>query len=589
MNCIDHRLWILLILISLPPSLQATEPKPIVNSGLATAVGTTGMTVNGQVHPHGRYTRYYFEYGLTTDYGNQTPIRDLPPRLAAYYQENWDHGYGGWYKRDGPMEYHDQGGQPGGFVRYCSPTSDDHNHDDGIGTLHLASYVYTGPLSAPELKDLILFLSAGDPDLRGAKVSLSVRGRDWVANGSELLWWTQSQSNIEVGTNPGWKRANWAYTGYLLTDLLKTGRWEKAEYRLEHNSEHWTFGGNHLQLPNRLNYPYWPIDQSQGHVNCDFFHLLAFVDPENPPQGAIDFDEFQLVYRNKSLVFSSNGGHLTAAPRSDSDPATLTDGWRHGPHRMWQSDENPKEPLEFIYHFDQPVMINAVQLHQNPEWPTKDIELEAFDGNTYTPLCRSQLPQQGMPNANFAFIVKRGLATEAHALKVRILSGYRKARWGLGEIEVFGSGATMLPDDALYQVNTDIMNLRPGKAYHYRLVADSNGQNRYGSDRTFTVPRDAKPRVRTGLSSRITSTTAKLNGRLNPLGQPATFYFEYGTAPGYGKRSPSFYGGLQLVPRTAFVNLSNLQPGTRYHYRLVAENDAGRSHGADAAFETLSE
>ena len=67
-------------------------------------------------------------------------------------------------------------------------------------------------------------LGGGDPDLRDAKVSLWARGRDYKPNGAEIVWWTQSQSNPELGQAQGWRRANWAYTGFRLTDFLLDGK-----------------------------------------------------------------------------------------------------------------------------------------------------------------------------------------------------------------------------------------------------------------------------------------------------------------------------------------------------------------------------
>ena len=59
-------------------------------------------------------------------------------------------------------------------------------------------------------------------------------GQQFRPNGAELLWWTQSQSNIDSGFGaPGWRRANWAYTGFT---LRRTSPWmgsgTKADYRL---------------------------------------------------------------------------------------------------------------------------------------------------------------------------------------------------------------------------------------------------------------------------------------------------------------------------------------------------------------------
>src|SRR5918995_4737561 len=65
----------------------ASPPPPTASTLAASAKGTTGMTVNGRIHPHGMPTTYVFEYGPTSQYGAQTAAQELPPRLAAFYRE----------------------------------------------------------------------------------------------------------------------------------------------------------------------------------------------------------------------------------------------------------------------------------------------------------------------------------------------------------------------------------------------------------------------------------------------------------------------------------------------------------------------
>src|SRR5687768_1604291 len=66
-----------------PPEPTTTTPPPPppppatleVATGEPTALGTTGFSVNGEVHPHGiGGTTYWFEYGPTDAYGMSTPI-----------------------------------------------------------------------------------------------------------------------------------------------------------------------------------------------------------------------------------------------------------------------------------------------------------------------------------------------------------------------------------------------------------------------------------------------------------------------------------------------------------------------------------
>jgi len=588
MNLLTLILLLGICLVSAATAQETRGAAPTVTTRGASALGLGGMTVSGSIQPHGLPTTYYVEYGPTTAYGEKMAALPLGPRLAAYYRESWDDGHGGWFGglMAKALVHHREGGVGGGgFVRFSEPDPHDRNHDDGIGTLHLPTYAYPGPLGAQSLG-----LGGGDPDLRDAKVSLYVRGNEWEPNGSELLWWTQSQSNIERLHEPGWQRANWAYTGFTLTDALRSGRWEKVEYRLWNDAALWSYAGNNTAQKGSERYSYWPINESQRHLNCNFFHLLAFVSPANPPTGSIDFDEFELAYRNYSLLLPSNGGRLKSAPKSPDDPSTLTDGWRHGPGRAWRSAENPSGPLEFLYAFQLPVTIRSVQLHQNPDWPARAVEvLASQDGASFATLLKRTMPEKGVPGANQAFTLDKGLSAKASFLKVRILSGYRTPHWGLGEIEAFGDGATMLTDDDLYCVNTDIQGLKSGVTYHYRLVAANSAGVAYGADATFTASVDARPQATTGRASRITATTAQVDGRLNPMGQRTQFHFEYGPDERYGLQTAPAYGGLQITPRSVQAVLTGLRPGAACHYRLVAVNELGVTRGQDAVLRTLAE
>jgi hypothetical protein len=577
--------------------LFAADAAPTVETRSATLVGINGLTVNGRIHPYGLPTRYYFEYRRVGHDSRQTKIEPLPPRLAAFYHESWEEGWNGWGTWAVTPEHFDKGGVPNGFIRYENPRGDDHNHDDGTGAVHLAKYMYPGIFN-PQGNTPSAFLAAGDPDFRDARIRLSVRGNHWVPNGTELGWWSQAQSNPEINPDDGtlhsdYRHSNWAFTGYNLTELLQTGKWERADYRLTHDSNLWTYAGHN---PQEVRYHYWPIDQVQRHLNFDFFHMVMFVDPANRPTGSIDFDEFEVSYRNYSLMLPSNGGMLTRAPvGSQDDPVTLTDGWRHGPGRMWQSAADHHGPLEFVYEFANPVTVQSVQIHQHPDRPSREVEVSVSeDGSTWHSVLHGELPQSSPFGPNHAFLLQRGLNAPARHAKVSIASGYQPDAWGLGEIEFFGTGAVMETDDDWYHVNADLPDLHPGQVYEYCLVAMNSAGTVRGDYQQVKLPTDATPHVLTGEASRVSGTSAKVEGRLNPLGQRTQFYFEYGPDESYGQTTNPDYGGQRtepffapiITPRTVFATLTGLKPGTVYHYRLVAVNSTGTAYGADKTFQS---
>jgi hypothetical protein len=99
-----------------------------------------------------------------------------------------------------------------------------------------------------------------------------------------------------------------------------------------------------------------------------------------------------------------------------------------------------------------------------------------------------------------------------------------------------------------------------------------------------------KPEVATNPAVEVTTTGAKLNGWVNPLGLSSNYFFEYGKTTSYGNTYPAPPGwsvGSGTSNVFAWNNISGLQPGTTYHYRIAAANGLGTSYGADQTFRTL--
>lgn len=252
---------------------------------------------------------------------------------------------------------------------------------------------------------------------------------------------------------------------------------------------------------------------------------------------------------------------------------------------MWKSAANPSAPVELIYDFARPVVIQKVQLHQHTEWPTSNVEvLTSDDGVSWTSVMEGVVPQASDSGANFAFLFTQGLGAPARKVKIRLLGGYRPEHWGLGEIELFGTGAVMQTDDDWYRVNADATSLEAGASYHYRLVTLSGGVVAPGNDMTFTVPATTKPEATTGPATRIAASSAKLEGRLNTLGAEAELHFEYGDSVAYGQSTTVQRAGPEITPRTVVAALTELVPGTTVHYRLVVAGEAGTTYGNDLTF-----
>ena len=135
-------------------------------------------------------------------------------------------------------------------------------------------------------------------------------------------------------------------------------------------------------------------------------------------------------------------------------------------------------------------------------------------------------------------------------------------------------------------VSAQLSGLKAGTTYHYRFVATNSSGSDQGSDAVFTtlVP----PDVTTGSASGIGTSSATLNGTVDPNGRDTTYYFEYGTTTSYGTKTSSKSAGSATSGQSESAAITGLQSGRTYHFRLVASSDGGTSTGKDAAFTTSS-
>jgi plastocyanin len=103
---------------------------------------------------------------------------------------------------------------------------------------------------------------------------------------------------------------------------------------------------------------------------------------------------------------------------------------------------------------------------------------------------------------------------------------------------------------------------------------------------TVTVSGPAAPVVTTGSATGVSETEATLNGTVNPSEQETTYFFEYGTTTAYGSKTIETSAGSGTSPLAKAATVSELTLGTIYHFRLVAKNATGTSHGLDRTFKT---
>ena len=90
----------------------------------------------------------------------------------------------------------------------------------------------------------------------------------------------------------------------------------------------------------------------------------------------------------------------------------------------------------------------------------------------------------------------------------------------------------------------------------------------------------------TGAASKVGAKSAILNGTVNPNGAGTNYWFQYGTTTSYGLQTGTHGAGSGTSSHPVSAGIFGLVAGTTYHYRLVAQNSAGTTNGADQTFTT---
>jgi phosphodiesterase/alkaline phosphatase D-like protein len=134
-----------------------------------------------------------------------------------------------------------------------------------------------------------------------------------------------------------------------------------------------------------------------------------------------------------------------------------------------------------------------------------------------------------------------------------------------------------------------LRGLLPSTTYHYRFKAFNIYEVFYGSDVVFTTSAAATPpTIISTASPSVSLTSASLRSEITTGSSPTTLSFQYGTTTAYGSETPF---PETLAVSTEFlgsVNITNLIPGTIYHYRAKAVNDQGTTYSTNQTFTTLT-
>ena len=148
-------------------------------------------------------------------------------------------------------------------------------------------------------------------------------------------------------------------------------------------------------------------------------------------------------------------------------------------------------------------------------------------------------------------------------------------------------------DGADHTVEADATGLEPNTTYQVRLIA-TNGSGSVADEGEFTTGAVAPEATTLSITGPISDATARVVGQVDPRNSQTSYWFEYGPADCASNPCQSFPlgqdadAGSSGAAVTLGQTLTGLQPGSTYHYRIVAANGSGMTFGSDRTFTTAS-
>ena len=141
--------------------------------------------------------------------------------------------------------------------------------------------------------------------------------------------------------------------------------------------------------------------------------------------------------------------------------------------------------------------------------------------------------------------------------------------------------------NSLINVMAEAPGLTEGTTYHFRIKTENSLGITLGNDMIFTTLGQV-PTASTLSACCLSASGAKLNGTVNANYASTTVTFEYGTTTEYTNSVPAAQSPVSgNISTSVSANISGLNSGTTYHFRIKASNSLGTTYGDDVTFITF--
>lgn len=136
--------------------------------------------------------------------------------------------------------------------------------------------------------------------------------------------------------------------------------------------------------------------------------------------------------------------------------------------------------------------------------------------------------------------------------------------------------------------NTQLTGLQPNTTYYYQITATNANGSVSSNVESFSTQVAALSTISAISVINITGSTVQLNYSLNANETATSSIINYGLTSNSLTSQTAGFGatGTSITPGN--TQITGLQPGTLYHYEIVATNAAGNATSSTGSFTTLS-